>query len=325
VRPATAHITNSLTAFSAYRFHFNGKETDNEVYGEGNVYDYGFRIYNPRLGKFLSVDPLTASYPWFTPYQFSANDPIRNIDIDGLEGGSAIEYIFTMIGQSVQAWWNSIKFSSTTQKTPPPANAPAPPINNNTQQPTLKHSNAADVSNQTQSSSNTVSKKDINLSNVVPFVSQQTLPNPDEACCRASQKILKDYGIESAGSKSNRIIVGQNNIDNTGIEPTKEAKTGIDYINQQLESGNPVMVGVNHNLKKGQKDGQSADHFVVIVGRSYDEEKKQFYFNFYEVGTSDESKGKSGANRLYVNDNTTITGTNYAGKRQFTVTDVRIN
>ena len=85
MRPATTHTTNSLNAFSAYRFHFNGKETDNEVYGEGNVYDYGFRIYNPRIGKFLSVDPLTSSYPFYTPYQFSGNSPIENIDLDGLE------------------------------------------------------------------------------------------------------------------------------------------------------------------------------------------------------------------------------------------------
>ncbi len=42
-----------------YRYGFNGKENDNEVKGEGNQQDYGFRIYDPRLGRFLSVDPLT--------------------------------------------------------------------------------------------------------------------------------------------------------------------------------------------------------------------------------------------------------------------------
>jgi RHS repeat-associated protein len=46
---------------------FNGQEKSDEVYGDGNVYDYGFRIYNPRIGKFLSVDPLSKSYPWYTP------------------------------------------------------------------------------------------------------------------------------------------------------------------------------------------------------------------------------------------------------------------
>jgi hypothetical protein len=43
------------------------------------------RIYDSRLGRFLSVDPLTKSYPWYTPYQFAGNTPIWAIDLDGLE------------------------------------------------------------------------------------------------------------------------------------------------------------------------------------------------------------------------------------------------
>ena len=69
-----------------YRFGFNGKEEDTEgMGGGGSTYDYGFRIYNPSLGKFLSLDPLTHSYPWYTPYQFAGNMPIVAIDLDGLE------------------------------------------------------------------------------------------------------------------------------------------------------------------------------------------------------------------------------------------------
>ena len=70
---------------SEYRYGFNGKEKDDEVSGNGNQYDYGFRIYNPRIAKFLSIDPLFKSYPWYTPYQFAGNNPILNIDLDGLE------------------------------------------------------------------------------------------------------------------------------------------------------------------------------------------------------------------------------------------------
>jgi len=68
-----------------YRYGFNGKEKDDEVSGSGNSYEYGFRIYNPRIAKFLSVDPLTKSYPELTPYQFASNTPIWAIDLDGLE------------------------------------------------------------------------------------------------------------------------------------------------------------------------------------------------------------------------------------------------
>jgi len=49
------------------------------------MYDYGFRIYDPRIGRFLSVDPLTKSYPMLTPYQFAANMPTWAADLDGLE------------------------------------------------------------------------------------------------------------------------------------------------------------------------------------------------------------------------------------------------
>jgi RHS repeat-associated protein len=66
-----------------YRYGFNGKENDNDI-GNG-AQDYGMRIYDGRLGKFLSVDPLTAKYPYLTPYQFASNSPISGVDMDGLE------------------------------------------------------------------------------------------------------------------------------------------------------------------------------------------------------------------------------------------------
>lgn len=68
-----------------YRYGFNGKENDNEVKGEGNQQDYGMRIYDPRVGRFLSIDPITKDYPELTPYQFASNRPIEGIDLDGLE------------------------------------------------------------------------------------------------------------------------------------------------------------------------------------------------------------------------------------------------
>ncbi len=69
----------------SYRYGLNGKENDNEVKGTGNQQDYGMRIYDDRLGRFLSVDPLVQEYPWYSPYQFSGNSPILFIDRDGEE------------------------------------------------------------------------------------------------------------------------------------------------------------------------------------------------------------------------------------------------
>jgi len=67
-----------------YRFGFNGQEQDTE-WGGGQAVSFKFRIHDPRIGKFLSVDPLASEYPWYTPYQFAGNSPILNLDLEGLE------------------------------------------------------------------------------------------------------------------------------------------------------------------------------------------------------------------------------------------------
>jgi RHS repeat-associated protein len=68
-----------------YRYGFNGKENDDESKGQGNQIDYGARVYDPRIGRFLSVDPMQEDYSWNSPYAFAENDIIRSIDLDGLE------------------------------------------------------------------------------------------------------------------------------------------------------------------------------------------------------------------------------------------------
>jgi RHS repeat-associated protein len=66
-----------------YRYGFNGKENDSET--SSGTMDFGTRVYDSRIGRFFSVDPLRYSFPWYSPYQFAGNSPIVNIDLDGLE------------------------------------------------------------------------------------------------------------------------------------------------------------------------------------------------------------------------------------------------
>jgi RHS repeat-associated protein len=85
----------TVSSTAGYRYGFNGKELDkSNEFGTANVYDYGFRIYNPSIGRFLSVDPLTKDYPWYTPYQFAGNTPIQAVDLDGLEEKIVVREIF---------------------------------------------------------------------------------------------------------------------------------------------------------------------------------------------------------------------------------------
>ena len=68
-----------------YGFGFQGQEVDDEVKGDGNSVNYKYRIHDPRLGRFLSIDPLFRSYPHNSPYAFSENRVIDMIELEGLE------------------------------------------------------------------------------------------------------------------------------------------------------------------------------------------------------------------------------------------------
>jgi RHS repeat-associated protein len=68
---------------TSYRYGFNGKEEDNEISGDGNKLDFGSRIFDSRLVRWLSTDPLQAKYPFASPYNFVLNNPISFIDPDG--------------------------------------------------------------------------------------------------------------------------------------------------------------------------------------------------------------------------------------------------
>jgi len=69
----------------SYRYGFQGQEKDDEIKGEGNSLNYTFRMHDPRIGRFFAVDPLTAKYPYYSPYQFSGNRVIDMVELEGLE------------------------------------------------------------------------------------------------------------------------------------------------------------------------------------------------------------------------------------------------
>jgi len=66
-----------------YRYGYNGKEMDHESKGEGNSYDFGARMYDPRIAKWMSTDPLEEKYIGWSPYNFVLNMPIVAKDPDG--------------------------------------------------------------------------------------------------------------------------------------------------------------------------------------------------------------------------------------------------
>ncbi len=74
---------NTLTNYVDYRYGFNNMERDDEIKGGGNSYDFGARMLDARLGRWLSIDALASKYPGNSPYQYVASSPIMNKEVDG--------------------------------------------------------------------------------------------------------------------------------------------------------------------------------------------------------------------------------------------------
>jgi len=61
-------------------YKFNAKELD----CESGYYYYSARYYDPRMARFLSVDPLASDFPSWTPYHYVHNNPLRYTDPTGM-------------------------------------------------------------------------------------------------------------------------------------------------------------------------------------------------------------------------------------------------
>uniref|UniRef100_UPI000AC5F679 RHS repeat-associated core domain-containing protein n=1 Tax=Bacteroides togonis TaxID=1917883 RepID=UPI000AC5F679 len=66
---------------SVQPYKYNGKELDTK--NGLNWYDYGARHYDPALGRFTTVDRYAEKYSSMSPYQYAANSPVMNIDVNG--------------------------------------------------------------------------------------------------------------------------------------------------------------------------------------------------------------------------------------------------
>ena len=78
-RPITELLELGFAQY--FEYGFNGKEHENEA-SQGD-YDFGARIYDSKIGRWLSVDPMQSKYPNWTPYHFALNSPLRFTDKDG--------------------------------------------------------------------------------------------------------------------------------------------------------------------------------------------------------------------------------------------------
>jgi len=70
------------------------------------AYDFGARMYDARLGRWLSVDPLEKKYPSMSPYSGMGNNPILIVDVDGRD-----IYIFVYASKNTESGAGHVSFA----------------------------------------------------------------------------------------------------------------------------------------------------------------------------------------------------------------------
>jgi RHS repeat-associated protein len=73
----------TVSSSAGYRYGFIGHEKLESEFGTTDKYDQGARIYDSRIGRTFSLDPMKHYYPYASPYSYSLNSPIQAKDPDG--------------------------------------------------------------------------------------------------------------------------------------------------------------------------------------------------------------------------------------------------
>ena len=95
--------TFATSSSSVQPYKYNGKELDTKA--GLNWYDYGARHYDAALGRFMTQDRFAEKYSSLSPYQYGANSPVCNVDVNG---DSIRVYVETTSNRGLGHAWISV-------------------------------------------------------------------------------------------------------------------------------------------------------------------------------------------------------------------------
>lgn len=221
----------------------------------------------------MGVDALATSYPGMNPYNFVMGNPIMAIDPDGdttdIYDSNTEELIESIIdgpgrnsvlvdknfyekyraeNYSNDLWYNESKALRYTQGLMKSAHE-----NNAYYQLIGWYSN---------------------ISNVMPNVPYVRYNADNGGCGKAARTYCMNGGGNPVYDRAQIAMTSNHGNNNLKFDFSLGVKT----INQNLENGRPVMVGVDYKFSKLNNANASTDHFVVIVGRGNDQFGNYFIY-----------------------------------------------
>lgn len=166
--------------------------------------------------------------------------------------------------------------------------------------------------------------KNIDLTGLVTFQTQLSpiFGNRERqmvACKRACDYMLKKAGFKSTTAGGRIDMCSGNQRDGFLLSPGYDS--AVNLLDDTLDKGKPVIVGVDRGIVGNYNANAATDHFVVIVARIMIGGK--VYYQFYDPGTSYPEKGTHPTNLLAFDQAGFLTGTSYYNGKTYVVTEVR--
>jgi RHS repeat-associated protein len=280
---------------------YQGKELQDEL--DLNLYDFEWRQYDAIVGRTLNIDPHADNYFDFSPYSWAGNNPVIMIDPDGMDwyrhgetgaimwqkGSDAVDG-YENIGATVAFRQGDVTY-------------------------TYQQNDVSAIEEHVLDPEDweTDQKNDANGKKV--------------QCFTASKHMADKSGSETlGGGKASSIVTGEevNEKDKHSVKSTGKKAEAQNYIDDQIDNGNSVVLGVDYKTGSPNND-DITDHFVAVSSRVTNLNTGKKSYRFYDPGTSHKSKGTHSTNVMSFNSAGLLTGkTNYSGKT-YTVSQVRKN
>jgi hypothetical protein len=146
-------------------------------------------------------------------------------------------------------------------------------------------------------------------------------------CYEASFQILQNESVETAGRGSEILVTGTAANGRAG-DANANASSGFAVVNQALENGDPIMVGVDYKNGSPNVDGRT-DHFIVVSSKTETLNNgtvESTTYNFFDPRTSHQNYGTSTNNQMTISNNKMTGYYSHGGSNySYTVTTVRRN